>query len=132
MIPIKKIFIDSKARASTSKSTSNFIIDLPESYTMPEDCAFHIDDVCIPCSWYLVRKDFNDSLVIATKDPDVLAPNDVELYYQIILPPGSCDGESLASAIKNQMPNQDKSDPNHHAYFSPYEFDVTFSDQHHK
>ena len=49
MIPIKKIFIDSKARASTSKSTSNFIIDLPESYTMPEDCAFHIDDVCIPC-----------------------------------------------------------------------------------
>ena len=69
---------------------------------MPEDCAFHIDDVCIPCSWYLVRKDFNDSLVIATKDPDVLAPNDVELYYQIILPPGSYDGDSLASAIKTK------------------------------
>ena len=42
MIPIKKIFIDSKARALTSTSTSNFIIDLPETYTMPEDCSFHI------------------------------------------------------------------------------------------
>ena len=60
MIPIKKIFIDSKARAVGSTSTSNFIIDLPESYTMPEDCAFHIDDVCTPCSWYLVRDNFND------------------------------------------------------------------------
>ncbi len=56
MIPIKKIFVDSKARVAGSTSTSNFVIDLPKSYTMPEDAAFHIDDVVIPCSWYLVRK----------------------------------------------------------------------------
>ena len=36
MIPIKKIFIDSKARATSSTSTSNFIIELPETYTLPQ------------------------------------------------------------------------------------------------
>ena len=125
MLPIKKIFIDSKARVAGSKSTSNFIIDLPESYTMPEDCAFHIDDVCIPCSWYLIRQNFNDSMVIATQDPNALAPNNAELYYQIILTPGQYDGDSLASAIKAQMPNHDPTS-GHVAEFSPYEFDVTF------
>ena len=125
MLPIKKIFIDSKAKVAGSKSTSNFIIDLPESYTMPEDCAFHIDDVCIPCSWYLIREGFNDSMVIATKDPNVLAPNDKELYYQIIIAPGQYDGESLASAIQNQMPSHNPQ-IGHFAEFSPYEFDVKF------
>ena len=92
---------------------------------MPEDCSVHIDDACIPCSWYLVRKDFNDSLVIATLDPDVSAPNNVELYYTLTIPPGSYDGDSLASTIKNLMPNH-STDSSNYAAFSPYEFDVSF------
>ena len=121
MIPIKKIFIDSKARAVGSTSTSNFIIDLPESYTMPEDCAFHIDGVCIPCSWYIVRQNFNDSLVIATKDETLAAPNNVEKYYELTIPEGHYDGDSLASAINNLMPNSGAN-----ALYSPYTFSVTF------
>ncbi len=122
MIPIKKMFIDSKARAAGSTSTSNFIIDLPESYTMPEDCAFHIDDVCIPCSWYLVRENFNDSIVIATKDDAQTAPHDKELYYELTIPEGQYDGDGLASVINNMMPNNGAS-----AMYSPFKFNVTFS-----
>ena len=36
MLPVKKIYIDSKARTNDIKSTTNFSIDLIESLPMPE------------------------------------------------------------------------------------------------
>ena len=45
MLPIKKLYIDSKFRTADSKSTSNFGIDLKESLTMPDDALFFVDDV---------------------------------------------------------------------------------------
>ena len=52
MLPVKKIYIDSKFRTPSSKSPSNFIIDLKESFGMPEDAVFTCDDVIIPHRWY--------------------------------------------------------------------------------
>ena len=48
MLPIKKIYIDSRFKSSDSASDSDFKIDLPISFLMPEDTGFYIDDVCIP------------------------------------------------------------------------------------
>ena len=42
MLPVKKIYVDSKARTSESQSTSNFVIDLKESFTMPDDTVFRL------------------------------------------------------------------------------------------
>ena len=47
MLPIKKIYIDSRCKSSDSISDSNFQIDLPTTFLMPEDTGFYIDDVCV-------------------------------------------------------------------------------------
>ena len=52
MLPIKTIYIDSRFKSSDSASHSDFKIDLPISFLMPEDTGFYIDDVCIPHTWY--------------------------------------------------------------------------------
>ena len=54
MLPVKKLYIDSKARTKDSKSTTDFSIDLVESLSMPEGAAFQVCDVLIPHTWYLV------------------------------------------------------------------------------
>ena len=48
MLPIKKIYIDTRFKSSDSRSDSDFKIDLPTTLLMPEDTGFYIDDVCIP------------------------------------------------------------------------------------
>ena len=60
MLPIKKIYIDTRFRSSDSASHSDFHIDLPTTFLMPEDTGFYIDDVCIPHSWYTVNANVND------------------------------------------------------------------------
>ena len=54
MLPVKKLYIDSKARTKDSKSTTNFSIDLVESLNMPEGAVFQVCDVLIPHTWYLI------------------------------------------------------------------------------
>ena len=56
MLPIKKIYIDSRFKTSDSASHSDFKIDLPISFLMPEDTGFYIDDVCIPHTWYPISE----------------------------------------------------------------------------
>jgi len=63
MLPIKKIYIDSRCKSSGSKSDSEFHIDLPTTFLMPEDTGFYIDDVCIPHTWYPIEKDVNNWLL---------------------------------------------------------------------
>ena len=40
MLPIKKIYIDSRFMSSDSSSESDFKIDLPVNITLPEDTVF--------------------------------------------------------------------------------------------
>ena len=40
MLPVKKIYIDSRFKSSDSASDSDFKIDLPETVNMPEDTVF--------------------------------------------------------------------------------------------
>ena len=56
MLPIKKIYVDSRFKSSDSASDSDFKIDLPISFLMPEDTGFYIDDVCIPHTWYPISE----------------------------------------------------------------------------
>ena len=69
MPPIKKIYIDTRLKAPDSRSDSDFFIDLPTTFLMPEDCGFYIDDVCLPHSWYTVEEGFNDSLCFGISVP---------------------------------------------------------------
>ena len=63
-LPVKKIYVDSRFRTSDSDSSSNFKFPLPFSITLPKECIFLIDDVCIPHAWYTVETNVNDMIFI--------------------------------------------------------------------
>ena len=63
MLPIKKIYVDTRLKTPDSRSHSDFHIDLPTTMRMPDDTGFYIDDVCIPHAWYPIEVGVNDSLL---------------------------------------------------------------------
>ena len=68
MLPIKKIYIDSRFKSSSSDSHSNFSIDLPDTFLMPDDTGFYIDDVCTPHSWYPIEDQYNNLTCLSIKE----------------------------------------------------------------
>ena len=93
MLPVKKLYIDSKAKTSDSKSTSDFSIDLTESLTMPEGAVFQVCDVLIPHSWYLID-DSNRNLYFFELDGLVGSG-----FFTIALNIGNYLGPDLAGEI---------------------------------
>ncbi len=95
MVPVKKLYIDSKFRTADSRSTSSFTIDLKESLTMPDDALFFVDDVVIPHRWYLInsnsRKVFLRIFGAAGQTADRL--------HVVELDEGNYAGEGLASHL---------------------------------
>ena len=63
MLPIKRIYIDTRFKSSDSASDYDFKIDLPTTLLMPEDTGFYIDDVCLPHTWFPIETDVNDKLI---------------------------------------------------------------------
>ena len=92
MLPITKIYIDSRFKSSDSASHSDFKIDLPISFLMPEDTGFYIDDVCIPHTWYPISERNN---VIVFK---FLTSN-----YIAYVPPGNYSTVNFGVAIAKAM-----------------------------
>ena len=97
MLPIKKLYIDSKARSKDSRSTSDFAIDLVESLTMPEHAVFQVCDVLIPHTWYLIDE-HNCNIYFNEVQPLVSSGN-----FSIALDVGNYDGDSLAGEISKQI-----------------------------
>ena len=93
MLPVKKLYIDSKARTADSKSTSDFSLDLTESLTMPEGAVFQVCDVLIPHSWYLID-DSNRNLYFFELDGLVGSG-----FFTIALNIGNYLGPDLAGEI---------------------------------
>ena len=54
MLPINKIYIDTRFKSNASASSSDFQTDLPTTYYMPDNTGFFVGDVCIPDSWYAI------------------------------------------------------------------------------
>ena len=88
MLPIKKIYIDSRFKSSDSASHSDFKIDLPISFLMPEDTGFYIDDVCIPHTWY----------PIAERNNMIVFKFNTRVYIAGV-PPGNYSTASLGQEI---------------------------------
>jgi hypothetical protein len=51
ILPVRKIYIDSRFKTSNSKSNSDFKYELLESVSLPNKCVMYMDDVIIPVSW---------------------------------------------------------------------------------
>ena len=102
MLPLKKIYIDSRHRTADSVSSSNFKIELPYSLTFPENTAFFITDICIPHVFRLIERDANDRIYFTYTAPG--AGGVINIFYTYgVLSPGGYSGENLASAIQAAM-----------------------------
>ena len=99
MLPVKKIYVDSKYKTPDSISDSNFKFQLPQTCFMPEDTKFFISDVCIPFSWYTVNS-FNNKLYLSIFDANafpVQSDHIIELNQQIY------NGTTFAAQLKQKI-----------------------------
>ena len=102
MLPVKKIYVDSRNRTPDSVSASNFKIQLPYSIQLPDNCVFFITDVVIPNIFPLITTDTNDSLYFVVWDN--VAGAIPATYFNITIPSGAytagSDTGSLAAALQ--------------------------------
>ncbi len=100
MLPVKNIYIDSRATTDDSQSTSNCAVEWKVSFTMLEDTAFTIADVLIPRTWHMVMGNINNSLYVLENRSTVSNPDDNLRLMRVTLEMDTYDGEGLASAIQ--------------------------------
>ena len=62
-LDMHKIYIDSRFRTKNSKSESDFCIELPRSFNVPDGVVAHIDDIVIPVSWSTIDERNNTAYV---------------------------------------------------------------------
>ncbi len=95
MLPIKKIYVDSKFKSNDRISNSNFKITLPQSLTFGPNSVFYIDELAIPHSWYTIE-DFNSKLYLSVsangRDQHI-----IELSKQLY------NGSTLATEIASKI-----------------------------
>ena len=113
MLPIKKLYIDSKARSKDSRSTSDFAIDLVESLTMPEHAVFQVCDVLIPHTWYLVDENNCNLYFFELNGP---SPSNI---ITLTLATGNYDGPGLSREIGKEL---------HETSGKLYQYSVTYDE----
>jgi hypothetical protein len=64
MLPINKIFVDSRFKTDSSQSSSDFKIELSESVVLGESIGASIVDVNIPHTWYTIEENINDRIFV--------------------------------------------------------------------
>ena len=89
MLPIKKIYIDTRQRTTDSASHSDFSIDLPTTILMPDDTGFYVEDICLPISWWSVEEGYNDTLYMDFENA----------LKQITLTPGNYTASEFGAEI---------------------------------
>ena len=62
-LDMKKIYIDSRFRTKNSKSETDFSIELPRSFNVPDGVVAHIDDIVIPVSWTAIDERNNQCYI---------------------------------------------------------------------
>ena len=94
-----KIYIDSRFRTANSKSESDFNVELPRSFNVPDGVVAHIDDIVIPVSWRTVD-DRNNKCHVAffTTGTSVNAREST-----ITLDSQNYDGTTFASALQAKL-----------------------------
>ena len=99
MLPIKKVYIDTKFKTKDSKSNSNFKYELPNTMLMPENTVFYVNDVCIPHSWHTVES-FNNKLYFRVSGVDENFDHILHLTEQVY------NGATLAAELQDKINNE--------------------------
>ena len=100
MLPIKKLYLDSRDRTPDSVSASNFRIDLPYVIQTPDNTVFFITDVSIPHVWTTIEAGVNDKLYVWITNTSLPASM---AYYVINMTPGNYTAATLAIALQTSL-----------------------------
>lgn len=100
MLPIKKLYIDSRLKTADSVSDSNFKIDLPYVIQLPPNTVFFITDVCIPHVWKTVEADYNDRLYL-----QVMTNGSGFVDYVAQLAAGNYTNQTFVAALQVALDN---------------------------
>lgn len=103
LLPIKKIYCDTKFRRADSKSTSNFKLDLPVTLKLPDNCVFYVDDVSIPYAWHTVVQNVNDKLYFRLSDPSYVFPEYFHVDHTITLDSKTYSGTQFVAMIVSKI-----------------------------
>ena len=98
ILPVNKIYCDTKFKRNDSKSNSNFKIDLPQTLKLPDNCVFYIDDVSIPYAWHTVETGVNDKMYFRLKTSTYVW-ND----YIIVLDSKTYNGIQFAAEVQSKI-----------------------------
>ena len=97
MLPVKKIYIDTKKKTADSISNSNFQYEIPETIALPHNTIFYIDDVCIPHSWYTIEDGVNDR--IHAREKSLLSNREVPQTFFCAMPASASRNEPVTSTV---------------------------------
>jgi hypothetical protein len=114
-VDIKKIYVETRFKTGESKSDSDFSIELPRTFNVPENCVCYIDDFVIPVSWSTIDGR-NNKLYLK------LTTNYTELWYKVItLPSMNYTGAKFVIALEEKIKEAIESIP-----LANVAFQVTF------
>ena len=94
---MQKIYIDSRFRTANSKSESDFNVELPRSFNVPDGVVAHIDDIVIPVSWRTVDERNNKCYV---RFASTYGGSSTFSNHDFTVPPGNYDGNTFATAFQ--------------------------------
>jgi hypothetical protein len=92
-LDIKKIYIDSRFRTANSKSESDFNVELPRSFNVPDGVVAHIDDIVIPVGWRTVDERNNKCYVAFAGGTSGVRESNFTIA------PGNYEGNGFATAL---------------------------------
>ncbi len=89
---MQKIYIDSRFRTANSKNESDFNVELPRSFNVPDGVVAHIDDIVIPISWNVIDERNNTAYIAFS-----CVGTHVEFDFKFIT--GNYDGTVFATTL---------------------------------
>ena len=93
MLPVKKIYIDSRFKTPDSSSNSDFRIQLTRSFHLPKNTVFYIENFACAHAWYSIEEGFNDTLYMVINGTN----------YNIKLRARNYTGDTFATEIQSQL-----------------------------
>ena len=96
-LDIKKVYVDTRWKTSDSKSDSDFSIELPRSFNVPDNVIAYIDDIILPVSFSSINEN-NNTLYFG-----YIIPNIETTVAIITIDPGNYTGASFAEALKTKL-----------------------------
>ena len=97
MLPLKKIYVDSRHKTADSRDDNNFKIELPYTLQLPDNCVFFVCDVCIPHVWKTIEENVNDRLYFR------YTVQSTTKHVVVKIPSGNYTGANLAIAVQQAL-----------------------------